>query len=191
MCVCVCVWQHKRNDSCVACDPESMEILSSCLRAYVYICACICVYVVVCAWPFYSTLNHTKAPRRNREDASFCACDCVTLLLRLCILYVFLVCVCECVSVLCVSIARLRLFSVNFILNINVEPTIRNSDSHAHFPMHIKCALCCVFKAATKKTHKPQKTSTPLSLSFSVFCVHLFLTLSQLKCSAWDLNNNI
>lgn len=49
------------------------------------------------------------------------------------------VCVCSCG----ISVARLRLFlSVN--LNVNVEPIVRDSGSHAQFPMHTAHKVCAL-----------------------------------------------
>lgn len=104
-------------------SPESMEILSFVpARVFsMYVCwwrvlRCVCV-CDVCSVEFWGL----EKERTHLFHVHLCVC----------------VCLCG------ISVARLRLFlSVN--LNVNVEPIVRDSGSHAQFPMHTAHKVCAL-----------------------------------------------
>lgn len=122
-CACMCEWMDIMFDRvlCVACYTDSMEILSfgrvyTCLSFSVY--SSVCVWVRLCACVYWWTFWGLGKERTHLM--SMCACIC----------YV------------CISVALfvfMFFFSCSAVLNINVEPAIRDSGSHAHFPLSVHC----------------------------------------------------
>lgn len=66
----------------------------------------------MCVWVYLGKF-FWGLEKRERENASHCACVCA------CVLY------------------------QSRVLKCNVEPIVHDSGSHVHFPMHIFCALLC------------------------------------------------